>query len=241
MIWQNAMTRVVFCAMAFASNLAQAHYLWLELAGENAILSYGELEEGAREKSPGKLDTIQHPKVIVLAGQKMLDAAPVRMPDHFLISAVQQQSTVLAKEEATEVRDLSKYGLGIAKTNYYARVGRLAAPVTAGGAWLALDIGPQGGSIFSVLYHGKPLPSVKVQVIAPNTWVQEHTADQQGRVKINTPWRGQYVVHILHVDGASGEFADKRYQSLRNHFTYSLFVEDGMPVGPATPPQLFAE
>jgi hypothetical protein len=241
MIWQSSMTRALFCAMVFSSNFAQAHYLWLEPGEADVKLFYGEVEEGVREKSPGKLDGIQHPEVTVLTGQEVLPATAIRKPDHLAVSTDGQRSTVLAKEETTEVRDLSKYGLGIAKTNYYARVGQLAAPVSADGAWLALDLAPQGGNVFSVLYHGKPLPRAKVQVIAPNTWVQEHTADQEGKIKINTPWQGRYVIHIVHVEGVSGEHAGKRYQSLRNHFTYSVFVENGLPAGPAVPPQLFAE
>jgi hypothetical protein len=241
MIRQSSMIRVIFCTMAFSSTLAQAHYLWLEPGEGDVRLFYGEVEEGVREKTPGKLDTIPDPRVAVLTDKDALNAAAVKMPDHFAVSTKGQQPTVLAKVEATEVRDLSKYGLGIAKTNYYARMGQVAAPVTADGAWLALDIAPQGENTFSILYQGKPLARAKVQVIAPNTWVQEHTSDQQGQVKINTPWQGRYVIHVLHVDKTPGEHQGMQYQSLRNHFTYSLYLENGLPAGPAIPPQLPAE
>ncbi|KRB79525.1 DUF4198 domain-containing protein [Noviherbaspirillum sp. Root189] len=241
MIRQRSMTLALFCAVAFSSTLAQAHYLWLEPGEGDVKLFYGEVEEGVREKTPGKLDTIRHPQVTVLTGNEALNAAAVKLPDHFAVSTNGRQPTVLVKVEATEVRDLSKYGLEIAKTNYYARVGQIAAPVTADGAWLAVDIAPQGENAFSILYQGKPVPRAKVQVIAPNTWVQEHTSDQRGQVKINTPWQGRYVIHVLHVDKTPGEHEGMQYQSLRNHFTYSLFVENGLPAGPAIPPQLPAE
>lgn len=113
------MTHALFCAMAFSSTLAQAHYLWLE-PDEGAIrLFYGEVEEGVREQAPGKLDTISRPRVTVLTGKEAFNAAAVKMPDHFAVTTKGQLPTVtvLAKVDATEVRDLSRYGLGIAKTN----------------------------------------------------------------------------------------------------------------------------
>ena len=73
-------------------------------------------------------------------------------------------------------------------------------------------------------------------MIAPNTWMQEHKTDAQGAVEINTPWRGQYVVHVLHIDKTAGEFAGKKYENLRNHFTYSFIKTEGADPGPATPP-----
>lgn len=97
------------------------------------------------------------------------------------------------------------------------------------------------------LYYGEAEAALKekspgkLEVIAPNTWVQEHKTDAQGAVAINTPWRGQYVVHVLYVDKTAGEFAGKKYESLRNHFTYSFIKTDGADPGPATPPHHAAD
>lgn len=50
----------------------------------------------------------------------------------------------------------------------------------------------------------------------------------KARRPINTPWRGQYVVHLLHVDKTPGEFGGKKYDALR---------KQGTNPGPALPPQ----
>jgi hypothetical protein len=233
-----AVVRLAGSALLFVSSLAQAHYLWLESGKETARLFYGEVEEGVREKTPGKLDTIRSPQASIATGDAAaLTASVVRMADHFAISLPRSASAVVVRDEAAEVRDLSAYNLGVAKTNYYARVQQASGSSRGDGPYLPLDIAPQGKNQFIVLHNGKPLIKAKLQVIAPNTWVQEHTTDREGKVAINTPWRGRYVLHVLHVDPAPGEFEGKPYQFLRNHFTYTFVQDKGAPAGPALPPQ----
>ena len=141
---------------------------------------------------------------------------------------------MLVSVESLEVRDLTKRGLGFAKSNYYARNGSAGA---ADNSPLVLDLQERRPNAFTVLYRGQPLKDAKLEVIAPNTWIQEHKTDAQGMVEINTPWRGQYVVHLLHVDQTPGEFAGSKYDSLRNHFTYTFVKNDGADPGPAMPPK----
>lgn len=221
-----------------ASGAAQAHYLWLEPTETGARLYYGEAEAALREKSPGKLDSIKAPKAFLpdASNGKTVAAAVNRADDHFAIAA-RKAPAILANEESLEVRDLSKSGLGFAKSNYYARHGQAASSAEAAAAPLALDLQARGPNAYTLLYRGQPLKDAKLEVIAPNTWVQEHKTDAQGAVAINTPWRGQYVVHVLYVDKTAGEFAGKKYESLRNHFTYSFIKTDGADPGPATPPR----
>lgn len=210
---------------------AQAHYLWIESGDGGAKLYFGEAEVQVKEKSPGKLDNIKGPQAFVVDGGGKVTAAIVRAADH--IAVIGKASTVLVAEESLEVRDLSKNNLGIAKPNYYARNGQ---PATAA-ATLPLDVQTQGANAFTVLYRGQPLKDAKLEVIAPNTWMQEHTTDAQGVVHINTPWRGQYVLHVLHVDKTPGEFGGKKYDNVRSHFTYTFVKTDGADPGPAVPPK----
>ncbi len=100
-----------------------------------------------------------------------------------------------------------------------------------------LDVQGASPNALTVLYRGRPLKDAKLEVIAPNTWVQEHKTNAQGMVEINMPWRGQYVVHVLHIDKTPGEFAGKKYDALRNHFTYTFVKAEGADPGPAMPPR----
>lgn len=220
------------CAALLASGMAQAHYLWLESGKAGAALYYGEVDAQLKEKSPGKLDRIT-------GAQAFTDkAAPLelqRNANHLAIASG-KAANVLAMEESVAVADLSKSNLGMAKSNYYARLG---LPLAAGATSpLALDITPGSKpNTFVLLYRGQALKNAKLEVIAPNTWMQEHKTDAQGAVEINTPWRGQYVVHVLHIDRTAGEFSGKQYDNLRNHLTYTFTRTGGAHAGPVRPPK----
>lgn len=216
---------------------AQAHYLWIEPGDTGARLHYGEADVLLMEKSPGKLDNIKAPQAFVPnARNGQPDAVTIsRAAGYFAIAS--RAPTILATEESLEVRDLSKHGLGFAKSNYYARHGQPGISGNGSAAPLVLDVQGHGPNALTVLYRGQPLKNAKLEVIAPNTWVQEHQTDAQGTVGINTPWRGRYVVHVLHVDQTPGEFAGKKYEALRNHFTYTFIKAEGADPGPAMPPK----
>lgn len=224
-------------AVLMAGGTARAHYLWIEPGAAETRLYYGEADGLLKEKSPGKLDNIKAPKAFVVSSQDGVSNAVAinRTAEYFAIGDGKAVPAILAVEESLEVRDLTKHGLGIAKSNYYARYGQPAASNRA--TPLALDVQQRGENSYTVMYRGQPLMNAKLEVIAPNTWVQEHKTDAQGAVEINTPWRGQYVIHILHVDKTPGEFAGMKYENLRNHFTYAFIKADGAEPGPAVPPK----
>lgn len=233
-------TSLLSLALApFITGAAQAHYLWVEQTNAGAQLLFGEVQEGIKEKSPGKLDSIKAPIASVqkAAGQPFFPVEARRKEQCFAISESKGVAAVSVVEESLEVRDLSKHGLGFAKSNYYARTGKTAD----GNAAMALDVQQQAPNRFTVIYHGQPLANAKLEVIAPNTWVQEHKTDAKGEVEINTPWRGQYVLHVVHVDATPGEYQGKKYESLRNHLTYTFVNPKGAGPGPAVPPRQSGE
>jgi hypothetical protein len=217
-----------------SAGLAQAHYIWLEPSDAGARLYYGEADVALREKSPGKLDNFKTPLAFVPDASGKLQPAGIAItPEYFAVTAPKSQAIVV-QDESFEVRDLTKNGLGFAKSNYYARHGQLAAN---GGAALALDaVGTQANK-FAIYYRGQPLKDAKVEVVAPNTWTQEHKSDAKGAVSINTPWKGLYVVHVLHIDKTPGQHGGKSYESLRNHLTYTFVKAEGADPGPAVPPK----
>lgn len=223
------------CAALLVSSVAQAHYLWLESGKTGTSLYYGEVDVQLRERSPGKLDRITGLQALTLKGGEAKAVEIHRTATHLAISSG-KTPTVLALEESVAVADLTKHNLGMAKSNYYARLGQpLASSATSP---LALDIvqGSKANS-FVLLYRGQPLKNAKLEVIAPNTWMQEHQTDAQGTVEINTPWRGQYVLHVLYIDKTAGEFSGKQYDNLRNHLTYTFVKTKGANAGPVQAPK----
>lgn len=227
------------CGLLLATGTARAHYLWLEVDETGARICYGEAEADLREKSPGKLDGMNVPRVLVVQGNGSTALPVNRSAKHFAVTGASPTMTLLAAEESAGIRDMNKYGLGMAKSNYYARHGLPRGQEAE--ASLALDVVGRNPNQLTVLYRGRPLKDAKIEVIAPNTWVQEHKADALGNVVINTPWRGRYVVHVLHIDPTPGIVEGKRYDILRNHFTYSFYQAAGADPGPAVPPRQGAD
>lgn len=224
-------------SMVCTVGAAHAHYLWIEQSEAGAQLYFGEAQELIKEKSPGKLDNIKSPKAAVQGapGQALSHVDAKREAQYFAIAASKGAASVAVVEDSLEVKDLTKHGLGYTKSNYYARAGKAANG--NGNTSMVIDLQQHAPDRFVVTYRGQPLVNAKLEVIAPNTWVQEHKTDAQGSVEINTPWRGQYVLHVLHVVQTPGEFMGKKYESLRNHLTYTLVKTDGADPGPAVAPR----
>lgn len=235
---QKTLAALAGGALLLSAASAQAHFLWIEIDNSGSKIFYGEPQELLKEKSPGKLDNMKGTKALVQSSAKgkieTVDA--VRGAQSFGIPGSKKAVSVAASEEAVEVKDLTKHYLGIAKSNYYARAGQLPVAGTSA-ATLALDLQQQGANVYAFLYRGQPLKGAKLEVIAPNTWTQEHKTDSDGKVEINTPWRGQYVLHVLHIDRTPGEFEGKKYDNLRNHFTYTFVKKSGANPGPALAPK----
>ena len=229
-------TIVTSLSLLLACGLARAHYLWIEPGSAGAMLFYGEAEALLKETSPGRLDRIGAPRALATPadGQPARVATLERMAGHIAIHGSVGAATITVQEESLPVRDLSAHGLGRAKTNYYARHGQ---PVD-GAASLPLDVRVDGAGALTVLYRGQALAHAKFEVIAPNTWVQEHKTNARGQAHINTPWRGLYVLHVLHVDRTPGQFSGQPYDNLRQHFTYSFTRESGSDAGPAVAPRM---
>ncbi len=222
----------------FVAGSAHAHYLWIEHSTDGPKLYFGEAEALLKEKSPGKLDSIKAPQAFVMDEKSgNYEAVSIkREAEYFAIDHKKGASAVVIVEESLDVRDLSKNALGFAKSNYYARHHQPAIENSTDSP-LALDVQGSKPNQLTVLYRGQPLKDAKLYVIAPNTWMQEHETNSRGMVNINTPWRGQYVVHVVHVDKTPGEFAGKKYDTLRNHLTYSFIQKDGAKPGLAIPPK----
>ncbi|WP_194713011.1 hypothetical protein [Noviherbaspirillum soli] len=237
----KSMASIAAAIVLVSSTNAHAHYLWIEKGSTGHRLHFGEAQMLLKEKSPGRLDTFQEPRALAAdSGSTTFNTVPVtRVGDHFALRTKPHARAVVVSEESMPVRDLTKNGLGVAKTNYYARYAP-SVIVKSDDFHLPVDVATVGKSdarVLTILYRGQPIKGAKVQVIAPNTWMQEHEAQADGTVQINTPWRGQYVVHVLHVDKTPGEYGGQKYDTVRNHYTLTFVQDNGTRAGPTIPPK----
>jgi hypothetical protein len=216
-----------FLAVACVVGLVQnsfAHYLWIEADGKpDAKIYFGEIQEGVREKSGGKLDGILGVEAFVQkqGAPKPKSVSSEKMEDHFLARTGSTAEYVLFASRDTEVKDYTKSGIGIIKPMFYSRSGPMNSEAPPQPS-LELDILPVAGSpgSFQVYFKKNPLADAKVMIYAPNLWMQEFKSDAEGKIKIETPWEGRYVLDAVHKEELKGVFKGKSYDAIRHRATY---------------------
>lgn len=204
--------------LSMVSLTVHAHYIWLEPSNNEAKLYFGEYGENLREKTGGRLDTIATPTATAIKAGLATAVSYVRKDNYLAIEAA-GDIPLQVQDIGMEVKDLRKYNIGIVKPMYYARfaVKDIESPST-----LDLDIQPLGGGKVKVSLHGKPLEKAKLEIFAPNQWMQEFNTDADGEVSITTPWPGLYVLHVVYVEAVAGKYQGADYEGIRHVSTLSF-------------------
>jgi hypothetical protein len=197
---------------------ARAHYIWLERDGDSARAYFGEYAENLREKAGGALDNIKSPQAFHADPATPLGLQ--RGVDHFAIAKPGAGDLRLI-EEGMAPREDKRNG-GRTKSMYYAKEGRNEIRAVQD---LELVPATSGGNSFVVLLRGAPLPKAEVKVYAPSLWEKSPRSDEQGRVTIETPWIGRYVLEVVHFEPRTGE----GYDRLRHVATVSFVTSTGIP------------
>ncbi|MGE5451778.1 MAG: DUF4198 domain-containing protein [Acidobacteriota bacterium] len=209
---------VAACGIAALPSV-KAHYLWIERSGTHATLFFGEYEESAREQSPGRLDEIPGPRAHILSGQGAQPAALQKRANGFVFPSLDTKAQPLVAEETgVGVKDWTRAGVGVVKPYFYAR--HQPPRTFSGEPALTLDILPERETgQFRVYFRGQPLPKALVKIVAPNTWAQEGHTDANGRVQLPLPWKGQYILQVIHLEPGRGEYDGQPYEAQRHRAT----------------------
>lgn len=193
-------------ALAAGGLPAHAHSVWIEADARGAVLLYGEPELALKESSPGKLDGIEVTRAEALGPQGSKPLAARREPASVRLEAGSTGATLLATAQVSPKSPQAMAGHApteaVPARLYYAR--HMAWPIraTAAAPALTLDIVPAPGpaNTFTVFFKGEPLREGTLKVMAPSLWIQVHDIDAAGRVRIQTPWRGRYVLDVEHAE-----------------------------------------
>lgn len=214
---------------------AQAHQVWLENAGGGQVrLHFGEFNDNLRETSPGALDKFKGVPVLEQrAGTASQKVEGKLTKDAFAYTVTGNADTLFAAATYPLI-DRSKRNLPAMYWQPSARwVASLAQPVAPG---QALDLVPTGkpGQL-KVVFNGNPLPKAKVQLVSPAGWSREAESAADGTVDFLTPWKGQYVAEVHHIDKTPGEAQGEKYGEA-SYVTTLSFVQAEGAVSPPLPP-----
>lgn len=199
--------------LATVSGIAQAHYLWIERDGAAAKVYFGEWQSDLREDDGKVMKAIQG----ITAFDK--DKKPLTLDrkfDHF----------VIAQPGKGDVRVFDEVMHRSSKVVYDIKYGRSE---TAGVSGFELVPVAAGSNTLTLMLDGKPLPKTEVVVFGPPKWEKAYTSDDAGKLTIETPWKGYYVIRASYDDDSAGEFEGKKFDKIINVSITSFDVAQGAP------------
>ncbi len=191
---------------------AQAHFVWLERDASGSVAAYfGEWAAGLRETEEGYLKLIAAPKAFATDGTALaVTRANDRLP-------------VAAKDVAGDIRLVNLYFPEKAKnlSQYQAKLGR-----TETAAKFDLELVPvaANSNTFTLVLRGAPLADADVVLFTSSGWNRTFKTDAEGKVTIETPWSGQAVIEVGHVEKKPGEHDGRAYEAVRHVFTLTFDV-----------------
>lgn len=218
--------KAFLAATLFAAPLwtdaAQAHQIWLERDGSTVRAYFGEPVENLRERSGGLLDRIRGVRILT---EEPSRALPVqREADHLQAVLPPGQGDARLVEES-----LPPYGRSPDQRTKPVMLAREGRTETRGLMELELVPATPGGSTFTLLLHGQPLPRADVTVVAPPRWERRLHTNAEGKVTFATPWAGRYVAEAVHTEDRAGGSGDEAYAKRRLVSTLSFVVTGGLP------------
>ncbi len=192
---------------------AQAHFVWLErdaATGDTAAY-FGEWAAGLRETEEGYLKLIAAPKAFATDGKEL---AVTRKNDRLAIAATGvagdlRLTNLYFPEKA---KNLSLYQAKLGRTETAAKFALELVPVAA------------NSNSFTLILNGAPLADADVVLFTSSGWNRTFKTDAAGKVTIETPWFGQAVIEVGHVEKKAGEHEGRAYEAIRHVFTLSFIV-----------------
>ncbi len=211
------------CVGVLLAQASQAHMIWLERDGSEANhvgrIYFGEFAENVREQAGGALDRVVAPVAFTQAIDKPLSV--IRKTDHLEVTGAPGDMRVI---HALAPREDKKNG-GHSRTIFLARAGRATTH-----AALELELVPDAvdGDRFTLLFKGKPLAKTELALIGPPLWQKPLRTDEQGKVSIETPWQGRYLLETTHTEALAGELAGAKFDRTRYVFTLTFVNSKGL-------------
>jgi hypothetical protein len=201
--------------LALSAVGAHAHAVWVVPVEGGYKVHYGEPGEGELENKE-KLAGLGPMQIRDSSGKTVKG---VLHEDHVFAIAGAGGVTVSALE-APLYGEGEHAGRPYWHARFIADPGKKLAP-TAGAALEILPDGKDSVS-FAVLKGGKPLAGEGVTLFAPTGWSKSFKTDAAGKLRIETPWPGLYVLEVGVEEKGEGKLKDKPYANVYNAYTLSF-------------------
>ncbi len=210
--------------LLLTSSVASAHFIWLEKSTANtANVYFGEWHKDLFEKKE-KLKRFATTKVFLSDDSKFVT---LQLKEEYLQANIKTDSDVRMLQSSLPARKSKRDG-SFRKTFYYGKSGRQeTTPV------MNFEIVPinSGGNQFIVWFNGKPLERAEVSVYGPPKWKQDLRSDKEGKITIETPWEGNYLIKSSHKIESKSDQSSMSDPAIRHLFTGTIHVSNGIQWG----------
>ncbi len=201
-------TLMIGGAILLAAGTAQAHYLWAERDGSGPARAYfGEWSEDVREKKEMYGKYVGAPRAIAPDGKELTVTSG---DTHLDIAATAPGDVRVTGRFVTDKGTAILYQAKAGRTDTEAKLDLELVPTAA------------GSNTFVLLLKGKPLAKTEVKVFGPPKWEKPFRTDDAGRVTVQTPWSGQYVAEVAHIEKTSGTWDGKPFEQIRHVATITF-------------------
>lgn len=191
------MKKIIALTLGLSAALsAQAHMLWLERGTDNQTHAFfGEYSDQLKDTQDSAL--------------KSFNIATAIQDKQKLKAKVEHDHLSYATKGTADVQLSNELIYGESLLTYHAKAGRQNLKAES-----ELDIVPTqiNSNTFTVFYQGKPVSGVELTVFSPQYWEKKYTTNQQGQVKVETPWKGQYVIEISKEADKAGKLNQQAYK-----------------------------
>lgn len=229
------------CALALSTlaAVAQAHQIWLEQPGQankgTAVIRFGEFGQNLRETSPGALDSFVALTATHISAQGEKSVQGSKTASGFVLPfALQAGESIVAQDTNFPLQQFTRDGKQL--TSWYWPAARLVADFSPQQPKLVLDLVPTGKvGEFKLFFKGQPLAKTTVKLVTQSGWAKAAQTDEQGTVRFDLPWKGQYVAESSHVDRTPGERAGAKYDGVSYVTTLTYVQPQGVEPITAAP------
>lgn len=198
---------------------ANAHEIWINFDEKKneAKLYFGHFADNEKE-SGEKFARIKEGVVY----PKDLAKSVTRNDDNITYTLAKKGDIVVVQEG--EPRKNRETGL-TTKRVAHIKTGRDSST-----AITKFDIVPnaKNSNTFKLLYDGKALKDVEIDVISPTGWEKSFVTDENGEFTVKTPWVGTYLLQARYEDDTKGEVDGKPFDKIVNVITYTIDNKQGI-------------
>ncbi|MCH7409521.1 DUF4198 domain-containing protein [Belliella sp. DSM 111904] len=220
---------LLFTFLAFVGS-AWSHALWIETDANGQLnikqeikIFYGEYAEQHIEPIADWYSDVKNFDLwlVTPSGKKQkIETSPLE--NHYLAYFTPTEEGLHQIFISHEAKDLGGKTLYQFNTTSIVKVGNTKNKLNHEHLNIDLKLIPHDKNNFTVYFKGTPEPNVAVELTGPSGWTKVFQSDANGKISLETPWEGSYMLEATKSTKESGEHHENAYESVWRCATFKI-------------------